>query len=70
MTVADRHDFGAFAAARWTDCSAPFFAPAYVASTKASLRSILPRAEVFREALQQSIEAATALPLLEPRWHV
>jgi hypothetical protein len=28
MTVADRHDLGAFAAARWTDRSAPFFAPA------------------------------------------
>ena len=42
MTVDDRHDLGAFAAARWTDRSAPFFAEAKVASTKASLRSILP----------------------------
>src|SRR4051812_1295215 len=41
--VADRHDFGAFATARWTDFRARFFAEAKVASTKASLRSILPR---------------------------
>jgi hypothetical protein len=30
MTVDDRHDLGAFAAARWTDRSAPFFAEAKV----------------------------------------
>src|SRR5262245_51549153 len=41
--VADRHNLGAFATARWTDVRAPFFAEAKVASTKTSLRSILPR---------------------------
>ena len=43
MAVADRHDLGALATACWTDRSAPFFAEAKVASTKASLRSIFPR---------------------------
>jgi hypothetical protein len=64
--VADRHDLGAFATARWTDFRAPFFAEAKVASTKASLRSILPRSRRSSgEALQQPIEAARALPELE-----
>jgi hypothetical protein len=43
VTVDNRRDLGAFAAARWTDRSAPFFAEAKIASTKASLKSIFPR---------------------------
>jgi hypothetical protein len=43
MAVADRHDLAAFAAASRADGGAPFFAEAKVASTKASVRSNLPR---------------------------
>src|SRR5918994_4594529 len=43
MAVADRHDFAPFTTAGRANGSAPFFAPAKVASTKASDRSIWPR---------------------------
>jgi hypothetical protein len=43
MAVCDRHDFAAFAAASWTDSSAPFFAELKLASMKVSDKSILPR---------------------------
>jgi hypothetical protein len=43
MAVADRHDFAPFTTAGRANGSAPFLAPAKVASTKASVRSILPR---------------------------
>jgi hypothetical protein len=43
MTVCDRHDFAAFAAASWADSSAPFFAELKLASMKVSDKSILPR---------------------------
>src|SRR5437667_7721807 len=39
MTVDDRHDLGAFAAARWTDRSAPFFAEAKVMRTSFRARA-------------------------------
>ena len=43
MTVANRHDFAAFAAASRTDGRAPFFAELKLASMNASVKSILPR---------------------------
>ena len=43
MAVADRHDLAPFTTAGRANGSAPFFAPAKVASTKASVRSIFPR---------------------------
>jgi hypothetical protein len=43
MAVADRHDFAAFTAASRADGGAPFFAELKLASTKASLKSSLPR---------------------------
>jgi len=43
MAVADRHDLAPFTTAGRANGSAPFFAPANVASTKASVRSIFPR---------------------------
>src|SRR6478672_7030953 len=43
MAVADCHDLAAFSATSWANGSAPFLAPAKVASTNASVRSSLPR---------------------------
>jgi hypothetical protein len=66
MAVADRHDLAPFPTARRTDSRASFFAPANVASTKASDRSILPLvSQVFRETLEQQFQAAGPLPQLE-----
>jgi hypothetical protein len=44
MAVCNCHDLGPFAAACWTNSSAPFFAPAKVASMKLSAKSNCPRA--------------------------
>src|SRR5260370_15593227 len=39
MALRNCHDLGPFAAACWTNCTAPFFAPAKVASMKVSCKS-------------------------------
>ncbi len=44
MALRNCHDLGPFAAACWTNCTAPFFAPAKVASMKVSAKSNCPRA--------------------------
>lgn len=52
MAVADRHDLAAFTASSRANGGPPFFAEAKVASTKASVRSSLPRSR--RSAARRS----------------
>jgi len=58
MAVRNCHDLGPFAAACWTNSTAPFFAPAKVASIKVSAKSNCPRASRSR-ARVRSISTRT-----------
>jgi hypothetical protein len=48
MAVRDCHDLAPFAAACWTNSTAPFFAPEKEASINVSVRSKSPRVEIGR----------------------
>jgi hypothetical protein len=55
--VCNGHDLGALALTSIADESAPFFAPAKVASMKASVRSIPPRAARSRHTVSNTFRS-------------
>ena len=63
MAVRNCHDLGPFAAACWTNCTAPFFAPAKVASINVSPKSNCPRAN------RSSAKARNGWTSVPPRTH-
>ena len=71
MALRNCHDLGPFAAACWTNCTAPFFAPAKVASMNVSAKSNCPRAS---RSSANAPSTFTSVPSLthcwKRRWHV
>jgi hypothetical protein len=71
MTVCHRHDLGRFAASSDANFKTPLFAPAWVPSMNASVRSILPRS---RRSLARAARMRSKTPsrshFWKRSWHV
>ena len=66
MAVRDCHDLGPFAAACWTNCTAPFLAPLKEASINVSARSSWPRA---RRSSAKRRKSLTSVPIRTHCWN-
>src|SRR5271166_3171401 len=65
MALRNCHDLAPFAAACWTNSTAPFFAPAKVASMNVSARSTWPRASRSSASTRNPV---TSVPSRTHRW--
>jgi hypothetical protein len=71
IAVCHRHDLGRFAASSFPNKRAPFFAPAWLPSMKASVRSTLPRSSRSRaRAARIRSNTPSRSHFWNRRWHV